>query len=76
MEEGKSRATAIETIGKAIQAHPDALKVMLAEMMPTAIREITKTVANVELGTVTVIDGDQGRAISGAAMGRARMISE
>jgi len=76
MEEGKSRATAIETIGKAIQAHPDALKVMLAEMMPTAIREITKTVANVELGNVTVIDGDQGRAISGAAMGRARMISE
>lgn len=76
MEEGKARAAAIETIGKAIQAHPDALKVMLAEMMPTAIREITKTVANVELGSVTVIDGDQGRAISGAAMGRARMISE
>ncbi|MDM8005033.1 MAG: SPFH domain-containing protein [Phycisphaerae bacterium] len=76
MEEGKARATAIETIGRAIQAHPEALKVMLAEMMPTAIREITKTVANVELGTVTVIDGDQGRAISGAAMGRARMISE
>ncbi|MGQ9648987.1 MAG: SPFH domain-containing protein [Phycisphaerae bacterium] len=76
LEEGKARATAIETIGRAIQAHPDALKVMLAEMMPTAIREITKTVANVELGTVTVIDGDQGRAISGAAMGRARMISE
>jgi len=76
MEEGKARATAIETIGKAIQEHPEALKVMLAEMMPGVVREITKTVANVELGNVTVIDGDQGRAISGAAMGRARMISE
>lgn len=76
MEEGKARAAAIETIGKAIQQHPEALKVMLAEMMPGVVREITKTVANVELGNVTVIDGDQGRAISGAAMGRARMISE
>ncbi len=76
LEEGKARATAIEQIGKAIQAHPEALKVMLAEMMPNVVHEMTKTIAGVQLGNVTVIDGGNGTAISGAAMGKARMLSE
>ena len=76
LEEGKARALAVEQIGQAIQKHPDALKVMLIEMMPTVVQEMTKTIANVNLGDVTVIDGGDGRAISGAAMGRARMLSE
>jgi flotillin len=75
LEEGKARALAIEQIGVAIQKHPDALKVMLVEMMPSVVREMAKTIANVNLGDVTVIDGGDGRAISGAAMGRARMLS-
>lgn len=75
-EEGRARATAIELIGQAIQKHPDALKVMLVEMMPSVVQEITKTVANVNLGDVTVIDSGDGRAMAGAAMGRARMLSE
>jgi flotillin len=75
-EEGRARAAAIEQIGKAIQAHPDALKVMLTEMTPEVVREITKTVADVELGDVTVIDGGTGSAMAGAAMGRARMLTE
>ncbi len=76
LEEGRSRATAIEQIGKAIENHPDALKVMLTEMTPEIVREITKTVANVELGSVTVIDGGKGEAMSGAALGRARMLTD
>lgn len=76
LEEGKARAAAIESIGKAIQAHPEALKVMLAEMMPNVVEQMTKTIANVDLGDVTVIDGGQGTAINGAAMGRARMLAE
>jgi len=76
LEEGKARAAAIEQIGKSIQQHPEALKVMLAEMLPDTIREITKTVANVDLGDVTVIDSGNGSAISGAALGRARLLSE
>ncbi|HUU82324.1 MAG TPA: SPFH domain-containing protein [Phycisphaerae bacterium] len=76
LEEGKARATAIEQIGKAIQERPDALKVMLTEMLPEVVQEITKTVANVELGNVTVIDSGDGRAIAGAALGRARMLAE
>ena len=76
LEEGKARALAVEQIGQAIQKHPDALKVMLVEMMPSVVQEMTKTIANVNLGDVTVIDGGDGRAISGAAMGRARMLSE
>jgi len=76
LEEGKARAMAIEQIGQSIQKHPDALKVMLVEMMPSVVQEITKTIADVNLGDVTVIDGGDGRAISGAAMGRARMLSE
>jgi len=76
LEEGKARATAIEQIGQAIQKHPDALKVMLTEMMPDVVRELTKTVADVNLGDVTVIDGGQGQAIAGAALGKARTLSE
>ncbi len=76
LEEGKARAAAIETIGKAIQNHPEALKVMLAEMLPDVVSDLTKTIANVDLGDVTVIDGGQGTAINGAALGRARMLAE
>ncbi len=76
LEEGRARAAAIEQIGHAIQKHPDALKVMLVEMMPGVVEEITKTVANVNLGDVTVIDSGDGRAMAGAAMGRARMLSD
>lgn len=75
-EEGKSRAAAIEQIGKAIQANPDALKVMLVEMMPSIVQELATTVKDVDLGNVTVIDGGDGRAMAGAAMGRAKMLSE
>jgi flotillin len=75
-EEGKARAAAIEQIGKAIQANPDALKVMLVEMMPSIVQELATTVKDVDLGNVTVIDGGDGRAMAGAAMGRARMLSE
>ncbi|MCO6438682.1 MAG: hypothetical protein J5J06_16435 [Phycisphaerae bacterium] len=76
LEEGKARAQAIEQIGAAIQRHPDALKVLLVEMMPGVVQELTKTIANVDLSAVTVIDGGDGRAISGAALGRARMLAE
>ncbi len=76
MEEGKARAAAIEAIGKAIQANPDALKVMLVEMMPSVVKELASTVQNVDLGQITVIDGGQGHAMAGAALGRARMLSE
>ncbi len=76
LQEGKARAAAIESIGKAIQAHPDALKVMLVEMMPSVVQEFSKTIQNVDLGQVTVIDGGRGDAIVGAAMGRAKMLSE
>lgn len=76
LEEGKARATAIRQIGEAIQQHPDALKVMLTEMMPEVVRELTKTVSGVQFGEVTVIDGGDGRAITGAALGKARMLAE
>jgi flotillin len=76
LEEGKARATAIETIGQAIQKHPDALKVMLVELMPGVVQELAKSVNNIGLGEVTVIDGGNGQAIAGAAMGRARTLSE
>jgi len=75
-EEGKARASAIEQIGKAIQANPDALKVMLVEMMPSIVQELAGTVKDVDLGRVTVVDSGDGRAMAGAAMGRARMLSE
>ncbi len=76
LEEGKARAAAIECIGSAIQEHPDALKVMLVELMPGVVEEVAKSVNNIELGDVTVIDGGNGQAIAGAAMGRARVLSE
>ncbi|NOT00108.1 MAG: hypothetical protein HOP29_05730 [Phycisphaerales bacterium] len=76
LEEGKARAAAIEAIGKAIQQHPEALKVMLTEMLPNVVRDLTATIADVQLGDITVFDGGQGHAIAGAAMGRARMLSE
>lgn len=76
LEEGKARATAIEMIGQAIQKHPEALKVMLVELMPSVVKDIAESVNNIELGDVTVIDGGDGRAIAGAAMGRARALSE
>jgi len=76
LEEGKARAAAIEQIGQAIQNHPDALKVMLTEMLPDVMTDITNTISNVELGKVTVIDGGKGTAIAGGAMGRARMLTE
>ena len=76
LEEGKARAAAVETIGQAIQKHPEALKVMLVEMMPSVVHEVAKSVNNIALGEITVIDGGDGRAIAGAAMGRARAISE
>ncbi|MCG8406660.1 MAG: hypothetical protein MI923_15805 [Phycisphaerales bacterium] len=76
LEEGKARAAAIQQIGQAIQKNPDALKVMLVEMMPKVVEEMTKTIANVNLGDVTVIDSGNGHATTGAALTRARMLSE
>jgi flotillin len=76
LEEGKARAQAIEAIGQSIQKHPDALKVMLTEMLPNVVTELTKTVKDINLGDVTVIDSGSGHAIAGAAMSRARMLAE
>ncbi len=76
LEEGKARATAIESIGQAVQKHPEALKVMLVELMPGVVEELAKSVNNIGLSDVTVIDGGDGKAIAGAAMGRARALSE
>ena len=76
MEEGKARAAAIDSIGQAIQKHPEALKVMLVEMMPSVVREFAKSVDNISLGDITVIDSGDGRAIAGAALGRARTLAE
>ncbi|MCP4594279.1 MAG: hypothetical protein GY842_26415 [bacterium] len=76
LEEGKARAAAIEAIGCAIQDHPDALKVMLVEMMPGVVQELGQAVKDVNLGDVTVFDGGDGHAIAGAAMGRARVLAE
>jgi flotillin len=76
LEEGKARATAIEQIGQAIQKHPEALQVMLVEMMPNVVRYLAATLKEVDLGNVTVIDGGDGRAMAGAALGRAKMLSE
>ncbi|MBK9121406.1 MAG: hypothetical protein IPM18_17645 [Phycisphaerales bacterium] len=75
-EEGKARAAAIEQIGLAIQKHPDALKVMLVEMMPAIVQEMAKSVQNIDLGNVTVIDGGNGQGVAGAALSRARVLSE
>ena len=76
LEEGRARAAALELIGQSIQKHPDALKVMLVELMPSVVEEVAKSVNNIALGEVTVIDGGNGHAIAGAAMGRARALSE
>jgi len=76
MEEGKARASSIEAIGRAIQANPDALKVMLVEMMPGVVSEFAKSVDNINLGNVTVFDSGNGNAIAGAAMSRAKVLSE
>lgn len=75
-EEGRARAAAIELIGKAIQDHPEALKVMLVEMMPLVVKELAGTVRDIDLGSVTVIDSGGGDAIAGAALSRARILSE
>ncbi len=45
-------------------------------MMPDVVRELAKTIENVDLGNVTVIDSGSGHAIAGAALGRARLLSE
>ncbi|MCH9002744.1 MAG: hypothetical protein IIC02_09250 [Planctomycetes bacterium] len=76
LEEGKARASSIEAIGRAIQANPDALKVMLVEMMPGVVSEFAKSVDNINLGNVTVFDSGNGNAIAGAAMSRAKVLSE
>ena len=76
LEEGKARAAAIDAIGKAIEANPDALKVMLVEMMPGIVREFSKSMDNMSLGDVTVIDTGDGKAIAGAALGKAKVLSE
>ncbi len=76
LEEGKARAAAIEQIGQSIQKHPDALKVMLVEMMPNIVQRLASTIEGVDLGSITVIDGGNGKAMAGAALGRARMLSE
>ncbi|MHC5108650.1 MAG: flotillin family protein [Planctomycetota bacterium] len=75
-EEGKARAAAIQQIGEAISQHPDALKVMLVEMMPNVVKEIATSVNNIAFGEVTVIDGGKGDAVAGAAMGRAKALGE
>jgi len=76
LEEGKARATSIEQIGHAIEQHPEALKVMLVEMMPNVVRYLAATLKDVDLGNVTVIDSGNGQAMAGAALGRARVLSE
>lgn len=75
-EEGRARAAAIDLIGQAIQEHPDALKVMLVEMMPQVVKELAGTVRDIDLGSVTVIDSGNGDAMAGAALSRARILSE
>ena len=76
LEEGKARAAAIEQIGQAIHKHPDALKVMLVEMMPAVVEQLASTVKDVDLGQVTVFDSGDGHGIAGAAMGRAKLLAE
>lgn len=75
-EEGRARAEAIKMIGDAIQQHPLALQVMLVEMMPQVVEDVAKSVNNIALGEITVIDGGKGDGIAGAAMGRAKALSE
>ena len=63
-------------IGAAAAKHPEALRVMLVEMMPAVVREVASTVKDIDLGRVTVIDSGSGQGIAGAALGRARILSE
>jgi len=74
--EGEARAEAVARIGQSIEKHPEALKVMLVEMMPAIVEQLAASVNNVQLGDVTVIDGGDGKAIAGAAMGRAKTLVE
>jgi flotillin len=76
LEEGKARAGAIGLIGQAIQQNPEALQVMLVEMMPSIVQELAKTVQNVDLGQVMVIDSGDGQTLAGAALSRARVLAE
>ncbi|MGB0715339.1 MAG: flotillin family protein, partial [Phycisphaerae bacterium] len=76
LEEGKARAAAIEQIGEAIARNPEAINVMMLELMPDVVKEVAKSVNNIALGEVTVIDGGNGQAMAGASMGRARALSE
>ena len=76
LEEGKARAAAIEEIGNAISKHPEAINVMMLELMPDVVSEVAKSVNNIALGEFTVIDGGDGKAMAGASMGRARALSE
>lgn len=76
LEDGKARATAIELIGQSIQKNPEALRVMLVEMMPQIVEQLAVTLADVKLGQVTVVDAGDGKAMAGAALGRAKMLSE
>ncbi len=76
LEEGRARAAAIDLIGQAIQKHPDALQVMLLELMPSIVDNVAKSVNNIALGEVTVFDSGKGDAIAGAAMGRAKALGE
>lgn len=76
LEDGKARARAIELIGQAIQRNPEALRVMLVEMMPAVVQEVSKAVQGVQLGQITVIDSGNGQALASAALGRAKMIAE
>jgi len=75
-EKGKSRAASIELIGQAITKNPEALKVMLVEMLPNIVGQFARSIEGMKLGDVTVIDNGQGQGITGAAMGRARVLSE
>jgi flotillin len=75
-ERGKARAAAIEQVGMAIAKHPEALKVMLVEMLPTIVKELAATIQNVDLGHVTVIDSGNGQAMAGVALSRAKMLAE
>ncbi|MCA9245108.1 MAG: hypothetical protein KDA32_14210 [Phycisphaerales bacterium] len=76
LEEGRARSQAIQLIGQAIEKHPQALQVMLVEMMPNVVEELSKSIQSVELGNVTVIDGGAGDGVSSAALSRAKMLSD
>lgn len=76
LEAGRARAAAIDMIGQAIQKHPEALQVMLIELMPQVVDNVAKSVNNIAFGEVTVFDGGKGDGIAGAAMGRAKALGE